>query len=124
MKKTLVFGFALAFSITPLSAFAAVNSINGLTAADQSLVSPNSGATNTMHMDIVQVGADTHRFKWDGTPWRVDQGGTGWTNIAPGHAHLRKWHISACDNNPGQPWRRSPIQRHFPDMGSSVITWH
>jgi hypothetical protein len=84
MKKTLVFGFALAFSITPLSAFAAVNSINGLTAADQSLVSPNSGATNTMHMDIITVGTDTHRFKWDGTPWRVDQGGTGWANFTAG----------------------------------------
>jgi hypothetical protein len=76
MKKIFALALALSFAL-PLSASAAINSIDGLTAAQQFLVSPGPNATNTMHMNIVNVGNDTHRFRWDGSPWRVDQGGTG-----------------------------------------------
>jgi hypothetical protein len=77
MKKSFTLVVSFVIFLSPLSAYAAIDSLSGLTAAAQQLVSPGASATNTMHMDIVQVGADKHRFRWDGTPWRVDQGGTG-----------------------------------------------
>ncbi len=83
MKKVLLALVLIGLS-APLSTHAVVNSINGQTALDQSLVSPGSNATNTMHMDIVQVGTDTNRFRWDGTPWRIDQGGTGVQSLPAG----------------------------------------
>ena len=77
MKKIISIILLTVFGILPSSAHAVVNSINGLTDAAQLLVSPGSNAVNSMHMDIIQVGTDTHRFRWDGSPWRVNQGGTG-----------------------------------------------
>lgn len=77
MKKITSIILLTVFGILPSSAHAVVNSINGLTDAGQLLVSPGSNAVNSMHMDIIQFGTDTHRFRWDGSPWRVNQGGTG-----------------------------------------------
>jgi hypothetical protein len=77
MRNAYVYALVAIVSIIPLSTSAAIDSLNGLTAAAQSLVSPGPNATNTMHMDIIQVGTDKHRFRWDGSPWRVNQGGTG-----------------------------------------------
>lgn len=80
MKKNIA--ILILVSFFPISAFAAIDLLNGLSASSQTLVTP-SGA-NTMHMEIVTVGTDRHRFRWDGTPWRVDQGGTGTNSFASG----------------------------------------
>lgn len=82
MKNLLLGAFAFVVLVSvPFKASAAIDQLNGLTDIIQSLITPGSSATNTMHMDIVPVGTDRHRFRWDGTPWRVDQGGTGATNF-------------------------------------------
>lgn len=70
----------LGFLLVPSISLAAVNSLNGLTVEDQFLTTPNENQTNSMHMKIVTRDDNTHRFRWDGTPWRVDQGGTGTTS--------------------------------------------
>jgi hypothetical protein len=69
-------------ALAPLVSFAGVNKINNLNAGSQFLAT--SSATKTMHMKIANVGTDTHLFSWDGTPWRVDQGGTGATAFSNG----------------------------------------
>jgi hypothetical protein len=63
----------------PIQTDAAMQSLNGLVAQDQFLITPNSTEPNTMHMEIVAVSPDRNRLRWDGSPWRVNQGGTGLT---------------------------------------------
>ncbi|MEK7530260.1 MAG: hypothetical protein AAB573_00140 [Patescibacteria group bacterium] len=85
MKRlSIFFLLAIFLASSPFPASAVVNSINGQTDAAQLLVAPSSSATNTMHMEIVPIGSDRNRFRWDGTPWRVDQGGTGVQSVPSG----------------------------------------
>jgi hypothetical protein len=82
MKKAFVTVLSvLSLLIAPISASAAITSINGQNGAAQTLATTT--ATSTMHMKIVSSG-NTHTFQWDNTPWRVDQGGTGKTSFTSG----------------------------------------
>ena len=68
--------------LAPAVTFAGINKLDGLGDTNQLLAT--SSATTTMHMKISNSGTDTHRFDWDGTPWRVNQGGTGTTSFSNG----------------------------------------
>jgi hypothetical protein len=59
----------------PLVSDAAINSLNGLNAASQTLVATTSSASS-MHMTITSAGS-SHTLSWDNTTWAVKQGGTG-----------------------------------------------
>jgi hypothetical protein len=83
MKKTiLTVASLLSFLIAPLSASAAINTINGQNGTAQTLAT-TSAATTTMHMKITSS-ANTHTFQWDNSPWSVNQGGTGRTSFNSG----------------------------------------
>ncbi|MBX4188352.1 MAG: LamG domain-containing protein, partial [Candidatus Doudnabacteria bacterium] len=65
--------------LLPSVSFAALNSLNGNSTGAQFLAT-STATTTSMHMKIVPSGSDTHEFRWDSTPWRIDQGGTGVTS--------------------------------------------
>ena len=83
MKKIFAGSLTVVTFLLPTISFAAVNSINGQSGAAQTLAT-TSAATTTMHMKIVSSG-NTHTFKWDNSPWTVDQGGTGAKVFRPVH---------------------------------------
>lgn len=76
-------GLLLLIATPMLSQAANLKTLNGLGAQNQFLTTPNSAATNSMHMQINSNGAE-HQFVWDGSPWTVAQGGTGATNFNEG----------------------------------------
>ena len=79
MKKIMIASvlMGVTFALFPPVSFAALNTLDGLTASQQFLAT-TSDAT-TMHMKISNSGGNTHLFQWDGIPWAVNQGGTGVT---------------------------------------------
>lgn len=79
MKKFLFVISAILFAVPGVS-LAAINSLNGLTGTTQTLAT-TSAATSTMHMRILSSGT-SHSFRWDNTPWLMNQGGTGATSFA------------------------------------------
>jgi hypothetical protein len=72
MRKLIV-ALSSALLMFPGVSFAAINSLNGLTGVTQ--VFATSSASDTMHL-LIQSSGTTHTFKWDGTPWKLSQGGT------------------------------------------------
>ena len=82
MKKLSAWIFTICFVSIPATSFAALNTLDGLGAKDQFLSAATG--TNAVHMTIINVGTDTHTFQWDGTPVRIDQGGTGVTLLPTG----------------------------------------
>lgn len=66
----------------PAVSLANINTLNSLSANNQ--FTATTTGTSTMHMRIVTVGTDTHRFEWDDSLWNVAQGGTGASAFANG----------------------------------------
>lgn len=81
MKKLAVLFFSTIVLSVPAVSFAAINNLNGLTAKDQTFAT--STAPTSSHL-LVQSSGSAHTFKWDGTPWLLNQGGTGATAFATG----------------------------------------
>lgn len=81
MKKLLPIALFVLFFCTVTPTHAAINRMNDLTVPNQFLATTTG--TTTSHMRVISSG-NTHTFQWDGTPWRVDQGGTGTTSFANG----------------------------------------
>jgi hypothetical protein len=83
MKK-LLFLVAGTLLFIPVLSFAAMQSLNGLSNANQTFAT-TTAATSTMHLRISSPsGGSIHNFLWDGTPWLLNQGGTGTTSFATG----------------------------------------
>ena len=77
MKKlaTVLLSASVFFFATPAISFAVpLSNLNGLTAATQTFAT--STAPNSPHL-LVQSSGTVHTFKWNGTPWLLNQGGTG-----------------------------------------------
>jgi len=79
---TIVTAFFIAFIVvSPHIASAEIDRINNLSNSSQFLAT-TTGATSA-HLKIFSANR-THTFQWDGTPWLVNQGGTGATSFSNG----------------------------------------
>lgn len=82
MKKILIpLVSVIAFFVVPSVSFAGINSLNGLSTTAQTFAT--STAPNSPHL-LVQSSGTVHTFKWNGTPWLLNQGGTGTTTFIAG----------------------------------------
>lgn len=82
MKKLgMVLVSAAVFLAPAVSLAANLSNLNGLTTATQTFAT--STAPNSPHL-LIQSSGSVHTFKWDSTPWLLNQGGTGATSFATG----------------------------------------
>ncbi|MES2006854.1 MAG: hypothetical protein V4436_01965 [Patescibacteria group bacterium] len=70
-----------ALLFTPLISSAAINSLGGQTGNTQTFAT--STGSISPHL-LIQSNSNVHTFRWDGTPWLLNQGGTGATSFATG----------------------------------------